>query len=144
MPRIFGLNPLAVLVAGIVFFITGGIWYGALFSDLWVGLWGFTEEEIAAAEAGTGPAMAMGFALSIIFAGVLSFTLKALKADGMMSAIKWSVFLWAGFVVTTMAYNVIYALQPLLLLVLDAAHNLIGFVVMAAVLTVMDKIAVKD
>ncbi len=144
MPRILGLNPLAVLVAGIALFFTGFIFYGVLFSDLWVGLWGMTEADLEAAEAATGPAMAAGFVQSLVIAGVLGFALKALKAEGMVSAIKWSVFLWAGFVVTTMAYDTIYALQPIMLLVLDGAHTLTGYVVMSVILTAMDKVAVKN
>jgi hypothetical protein len=144
MPRIFGLNPLAVLVAAIVFYFVGFIVYGLLFSELWVGLWGFTEAELAAAETAAGPSMALGFVLTVVFTGFLGYALKALKADSLTSAIKWSVFLWAGFVVTTLAYDTVYALQPVMLLVLDAAHNLVGFVLMAVVLTAMDKIAVKD
>lgn len=144
MPRIFGLNIVATLVAGIAFWLVGALFYGALFDDLWMGLWGFGPADKARMEAAMGMTLGIGFLLSLVFAGVLGFALKALKADGMMSAIKWAIFLWAGFVVTTMSYDMIYALQPVLLLVLDGAHTLTGFIIMAALLTVLDKVAVKD
>ena len=47
MPRILGLNIIAVIVATLAFYMLGALWYGALFSDLWVGLWGFTEAQLA-------------------------------------------------------------------------------------------------
>jgi len=144
MPRIFGLNIIATIVAGIAFWMVGALFYGALFADLWMGLWGFGPTDEARMEAGMGMTMGVGLLLSVVFAGFLGFTLKALKAEGMMSAIKWAVFLWAGFVVTTMSYDMVYALQPVMLLVLDGAHTLTGFVVMAALLTVLDGVAVKD
>ena len=144
MPRIFGLNPLAVLVAGFALWMVGFVFYGVLFAELWIGLWGFTDAHMVEAEAAAGPAMAAGFVLSIVFAGFLGYALKALKAHGMASAVKWALFLWAGFVVTTMAYDIVYALQPIMLLVLDASHNLVGFIVMALILTALDKVAVKD
>lgn len=144
MPRILGLNLVAVIVATLAFFAVGAVWYGALFSDLWVGLWGFTDAQLANAEASAGPAMAMGFAITLVTTAFLGLALKALKADGLASAVKWAVFLWAGFVVTTMAYDIAYAMQPMMLLVLDSAHTLIGFVVAAAILTAMDGVAVKD
>lgn len=144
MPRIFGLNMIATLVAGLAFWMVGALFYGVLFADLWMGLWGFGPADEARMEASMGMTMGIGFLLSLVFAGVLGFALKALKADGMMSAIKWAIFLWAGFVVTTMSYDMIYALQPVLLLVLDGAHTLTGFIIMAALLTVLDKVAVKD
>ncbi|RKR03235.1 DUF1761 domain-containing protein [Maricaulis maris] len=144
MPRIFGLNIIATLVAGIAFWMVGALFYGVLFAELWLGLWGFTAADEPRMEAAAGLSMGLGFLLSIVFAGVLGFTLKALKADGMVSAIKWAIFLWAGFVITTMSYDILYALQPVMLLVLDGAHTLTGFVVMAVLLTVLDKTAVKD
>ena len=144
MPRIFGLNMIATLVAGLAFWMVGALFYGALFADLWMGLWGFGPADEARMEASMGMTMGIGFLLSLVFAGVLGFALKALKADDMMSAIKWAIFLWAGFVVTTMSYDMIYALQPVLLLVLDGVHTLTGFIIMAALLTVLDKVAVKD
>jgi len=144
MPRIFGLNVIAVLVAAIAFYFIGFVFYGLLFAELWIGLWDFSEAHLEAAESAAGPAMAAGFVLTVIIAGFLGVALKALKAGSMGSAIKWAVFLWAGFAVTTMAYDIVYALQPVLLLVLDSAHMLAGFVAMAVILTAMDGVAVKD
>ena len=144
MPRILGLNIIAVIVATLAFYMLGALWYGALFSDLWVGLWGFTEAQLAAAETSAGPAMALGFLITLATVVFIGLALKALRADGMGPAIKWAVFLWAGFALTTMAYDIAYAMQPVLLLVLDGAHLLIGFVLTAILLTVMDGIAVKD
>lgn len=144
MPRILGLNVIGVVVATLAFYALGAVWYGAVFSDLWVGLWGFTEAELAAAEASAGPSMAFGFLITLVTVVFLALALKALKVEGLASAIKWAVFLWAGFALTTLAYDIAYANQPLMLLVLDGAHLLIGFALAAAILTAMDKVAVKD
>ncbi|WP_291845313.1 DUF1761 domain-containing protein [Maricaulis sp.] len=144
MPRILGLNPLAVLAAGIAFWMVGALFYGMLFADLWMGLWGSTDADIATMEEQMALSMGGGFIQCLLFAGCLGFALKALKADGLTSHIKWAVFLWAGFVLLAQAYGTIYALQPVLLLVLDGTHTLTGFVVMAALLTVLDTVAVKD
>jgi len=144
MPRILGLNIIAVIVATLAFYIIGAIWYGALFADLWSGLWNFTEADRAAAEAAAGPSMALGFVITLTTVVFLGLALKALGATGLAGAIKWAVFLWAGFVLTSMAYDTAYAMQPVMLLVLDGAHTLVGFVAVAAILTAMDGVAVKD
>ena len=47
MPRIFGLNIIAVLVAGIALWFIGALFYGVLFADLWMGLWGFGASDEA-------------------------------------------------------------------------------------------------
>ena len=144
MPRILGLNIIAVVVATLAFHIIGAIWYGALFANLWSGLWNFTEADMAAAEAALGTSMAFGFLITLATVVFLGLALKALGATRLAGAIKWATFLWAGFVLTSMAYDTVYAMQPVMLLVLDGAHTLIGFVAVAAILTAMDGVAVKD
>ncbi|WP_171036265.1 DUF1761 domain-containing protein [Maricaulis alexandrii] len=144
MPRILGLNPLAVLVAGLAFWMVGALWYGALFAELWSGLWGFTEADEARMEASMATSMLGGLVQCLLFAGLLGKALQAVKADGMASAIKWGIFFWAGFVLMTLLYGTLYALQPVMLLILDGSHTFTGFVVMSVILTVMDKVAVKD
>ncbi|MEA1941562.1 MAG: DUF1761 domain-containing protein [Pseudomonadota bacterium] len=144
MPRILGLNIIAVIVATLAFYGLGAVWYGAIFSDLWTGLWNFTDAQMTAAEAAAGPAMALGFVNTLVTVVFLGLALKALNADKMSSAIKWAVFLWAGFAVTTMMYDIAYAMQPVMLLVLDGAHLLIGFVLAAVLLTVMDRVGARS
>ena len=109
MPRILGLNPLAVLVAGLAFWMVGALWYGALFADLWFGLWGFVEADEARMEAVVAPAMTAGLIQCLLFAGFLATALKAVKAEGLTASIKWAVFFWAGFVLLAQAYGAIYA-----------------------------------
>lgn len=144
MPRIFGLNILATLVAGFAFWMVGYLFYGVLFAELWMGLWAFNADDLARMETAMGLSMGLGFLLSFVMAGAVGFSLKALRAEGPVGHIKWAIFLWAGFVVTTMSYDMIYALQPVMLLIVDGAHTLTGFVVMATILSTMDGVAVKD
>ena len=48
------LNYLAVLVAGIVIFLLGGLWYSPiLFAKKWIALQGKTEEQLRAGTAGS-------------------------------------------------------------------------------------------
>jgi hypothetical protein len=144
MPRILGLNIIAVLVAAIGMFFVGFVFYGLLFTSQWVALWGFSEADLAAmAEAGNMP-MIFGFLISLATAFFIGLALKALKANDLMPAVINSVFLWAGFAVTTLAYDIVYAAQPFALLALDGAHLLVGFILAAVILTAMDGVLVKD
>ncbi|MFN3694309.1 MAG: DUF1761 domain-containing protein, partial [Ignavibacterium sp.] len=40
------INYLAVLVCGIISMVIGSLWYGPLFSKLWMKQHGFTEEDL--------------------------------------------------------------------------------------------------
>jgi hypothetical protein len=44
MPKILGLNLLAVIAASIAFFFVGFLWYGVLFSDIWMAAEGISAE----------------------------------------------------------------------------------------------------
>ena len=46
MPRILGLNLVALIVATLAFYAVDAVWYGALFAELWTGLWGFTDAQM--------------------------------------------------------------------------------------------------
>ena len=48
-------NWLAVVVAGLVAFFLGGLWYTALFGKLWVKLVGYSEQQIAEMKAKMSP-----------------------------------------------------------------------------------------
>jgi len=144
MPRIFGLNMIAVLVAAIALYFVGFIFYGLLFAEMWVSLWNFSEEQIAAMETNAGPSMAMGFVISLATAAFMGWAMKALKVEGIVSAAKTGAMLWAGFALTTLAYDTVYAGQSTTLLLIDAFHLLVGFKVAAVVYVLMDGVAVKD
>ncbi|WP_417483190.1 DUF1761 domain-containing protein [Maricaulis sp.] len=144
MPRIFGLNIIAVLVSAIALFFVGFLFYGVLFTDLWVGLHDFTDAQMLAADENMAAGMLHGFLLSLVTAIFIGLALERFGGDGMMSAIKSAVLLWAGFAATTLAYGFVYAMQPFMLFVLDASHLLVGFIVVAIVQTALDGVAVKS
>jgi hypothetical protein len=133
MPRVFGLNLVAVLVSGVSFWLLGYLFYGVLFMEPWRAAWGISEADVAATADGAAIGMAIGFLLSIFTAFMIGFALKFLKADDMMSALKKAGFLWIGFALPTLAYDTIYAMQPLYLLAIDAGHLLVGYLLIAAV-----------
>jgi len=144
MPRIFGLNIIGVLASAIALYFVGFLFYGLFFADLWMGLQGFTEAQMLAADENMALGMVHGFIISLVTAIFIGLALERFGGDGMMSAIKSAVLLWAGFAVTTLAYGFVYAMQPFMLFVLDASHLLVGFVVVAVVQTALDGFGVKS
>jgi len=144
MPRIFGLNIIGVLASAIALYFVGFLFYGLFFADLWMGLQGFTEAQMLAADENMALGMVHGFIISLVTAIFIGLALERFGGDGMMSAIKSAVLLWAGFAVTTLAYGFVYAMQPVMLFVLDASHLLVGFVVVAVVQTALDGFGVKS
>lgn len=102
------INYTAVLVASVVEFAVGAIWYMPLFGNLWGKIHGFakmTKKEQAEARKGMAPLMVTQFVGTIITTFVLAKFITMLPG---YSVYKLAVMAWAGFVVPTQVAAVIF------------------------------------
>lgn len=134
MPKIFGLNLVGVLVAAVAFFMVGWVWYGMLFSEAYMAANGMTE-----ADAGMSPAwMASGFVITLLQVIGIGLVLKWKGASGLVDAAKAAVVIWFFFALPFATYAYIYSVaHDSTLLLIDAGHLLLGWVVSAAVLALI-------
>jgi hypothetical protein len=133
------VNYLAVLVAGIVIFLLGGLWYSPiLFAKKWIALQGRTEEQMRAAAAGSNmPLMYLGaFICSLIIAWSLAVLANHFLPETLISTGEWALrgaklglFCWFGLVATTSFAMAIFSMKPKQLWLIDAAYNLVSFVI---------------
>jgi hypothetical protein len=136
-----GVNYLAILVAAVVGWVIGAGWYMTL-ARPWVDAHGRTVEEFKAqAEAAKGTSAAwlpyvLAFVAEVIMAWVLAGLLAHLGPgqttlwNGIVSAL----FVWLGFVVTTIAVNNMFGMKKNMLTVIDSGHWLAVLVAMGIVL----------
>src|SRR6476661_10892276 len=98
MPHI---NYLAVLVAGVVIFMLGGLWYSpVLFAKKWMALQGRSSEDMS----GGGNMAAMYvqvFICGLLTAWALAILIQFLPAPDMMHAVKLALLCWLGFAAAT-------------------------------------------
>ena len=136
-----GVNYLAILVAALAGWVIGAAWYMSL-SKQWVAAQGKTVEEFKAqADAAKGTSQAwMPYLLAFIAELIMAWVLAGLLAhlgpgettvwNGIVSAL----FVWVGFVVTTLAVNNMFSMRKPMLTVIDSGHWLAVLVVMGFVL----------
>ena len=121
---------LAVLLAGVVFFAIGGVWYGPMFADRWQRASGVTEEIARASN------------LPLVF--LSTFVLELIAALGTALVIGEDASLVNGLL-TGLLLNLLLVLPVLGVLSvferkswdlwwLNAGYNLIGFMAMGAVI----------
>jgi hypothetical protein len=134
-----GINYLAILIAAVVGWLAGAVWYGAL-GERWVAAQGKTMAEFKARQAeikGT-PAASLPFALAfvadLVMAWVLAGMVGHLGAVTIRSAVISALFAWVGFVVTTIVVNYSFGGRSYALAAIDAGHWLIVLVLMGAVI----------
>jgi hypothetical protein len=118
-----GVDYFAVVLAAILSFMFGWLWYGVLFPKSWMAAVGKTEEEIK----GDGPSPApfiIAFLAQLVMAWVLAGVIGHLGpgnvtfSNGIVSA----ALVWFGFVATTLAVNHAFQGAKLALTLIDGGH----------------------
>ena len=136
------VNWLAVLVAGIVIFMLGGLWYSpVLFAKRWIALQNKTEEQMRAEAAGANmPLMyASAFLTGLIIAWAMAMVFAHIADDMPMNAAHGALFgalLWLGFAATTSYATALFSGKPRQLWFIDSAYNLVSFVLAGIILAV--------
>jgi hypothetical protein len=122
-------NLLAILVAALLGFAIGGVWYGPLFGNAWMSASGMTAERARAAN----PFKIYGltFVLNLVAAGSLAMFIGA--GD-------WRFGLFAGFMTGTtfvavaLAITYLFEDRPLRLWLINAGYQVLLFTAMGALL----------
>jgi Protein of unknown function (DUF1761) len=136
------VNWLAILVAGIVIFMLGGLWYSpVLFAKRWIALQNKTEEQMRAeAAAANMPLMyASAFLTGLIIAWAMAMVFAHIADDMPMNAAHGALFgalLWLGFAATTSYATALFSGRPRQLWFIDSAYNLVSFVLAGIILAV--------
>ncbi len=160
--RVAGVNLVAWLAAAIAMYFVGFIFYGLLFEEIWSqqtlenhGLVALGEGADLTGDAlmaemqripgamDMGPAMGLGFVISLITALGLAMVLRLAKPSSLMSALRVGMIAWIGFAATTLAYNVVYSSESRIIFGIDLAHLLLAYLVGAAVIFLIDGKAVR-
>ncbi|PIT86377.1 MAG: hypothetical protein COU33_03475 [Candidatus Magasanikbacteria bacterium CG10_big_fil_rev_8_21_14_0_10_43_6] len=139
------LNYLAVLVAGLVAFCIGFIWYApAVFGKQWMTLSGMTKEKMEQAKKdGMAKQMVAGLVSMLVMAYVMSFFIigwhdsaVALNPDITSTSIgvQTAFWMWLGVVATILLGSVLWEKKPLKLYAINTLHWLVVMLAMGAIL----------
>lgn len=125
------VNNWAVLVSAVSAMVLGTVWY-RVFATPWMALArpGETNQEMSGA--GIGYLIAAG--ASLLTAYVLAHVVGYVEAVEVFDGAVTGVWMWLGFVGTTMASNYVFSGKPLKLYLIDAPYFLVQLVIMGAIL----------
>lgn len=134
MPKIFGTSWLAVIIATVVFYLIGFLWYGFLFPDIWLAASGMTEAEAMARNEEMGAMMFVwGLLISLGQAVGVLMVIHLAGAKRVTAALKWTFWLVVTIVMPILAYASLYSGYSLNGYLVDASHLLVGYLAMAAI-----------
>ena len=139
------INWLAVLVAAIVIFALGGLWYSpVLFMKKWIALQNRTEEQMRAeAAAANMPLLYISaFVTSLLIALVMAHLLGHLAAavdpnlrqPSVAHGAMFGLACWLGFAAPTSYATAIFSGKPKQLWLIDSTYNLVSFMLAGAII----------
>jgi len=126
------MSLIAVLVAGIAYFVLGIIWYSeAVFGKQWMKMTGVKEMKPTLVK------LVAGLVISVIPAYVLAGLIGMMGTVTLMSGLLAGLLAWLGFVGTLSLAPVLWEKKPLNLYLLNNAYNLVSFLLMGAIIALM-------
>jgi hypothetical protein len=125
------INWLAVLVAAVVTFVLGGVWYGPLFGRIWRTAEGQAEPQPGRQK---HPAVVYGlsFVLMLIAAAVLAIALG--PDPNVPRSVAVGLVVGVGWVATSFGVNYLFAGRRLALFAVDAGYNVVLFALMGLII----------
>jgi hypothetical protein len=130
------INYPAVLVAAILHWILGAVWYG-LFSSKFLELVAWTPAQIAAIESQNhAKEYVLAFLSSLVLAYVMAHFVQYTKATTLAGGLQTAFWLWLGFVVTTQLASVIFEGRKAGLYLLNIGYQLVACLAAGALLAV--------
>lgn len=128
------LNWLAVILAGLAYFVLGALWYSnLLFGKQYRAALGVTE---GTATPPAGPLIVnlIGWLVAALAMGLIA---GSIGADGVADGAVLGIVVWLGFVFTNQVVNDVYQGNKTDLAKINGPYNLLGFVAMGVILAVM-------
>jgi hypothetical protein len=135
-----GLNYLAIVIAAIVAWLAGAVWYMSL-GKIWTEAQGLTPEAVH--EARSRPGAYLPFIYCFVAELVMAWVLAGLMAHlgagqvTLLNGIVSGAFCWLGFVITTIVVGNTFTMRDLRLIWIDGGHWLIVLVLMGAIIGLM-------
>jgi ABC-type sulfate transport system permease subunit len=130
------MNWLAILIATVAGFVFGAAYYMSL-SKPWLAAIGKTKEQIAAEGKGSPLPFMISIVALAVMAVVLAGTVGHLGQVNLKGGVITALFMWLGFVITTMAVNNAFGQRKASLTIIDGIHWLGVLVIQGAIIGAM-------
>jgi len=131
------INYPAVLVAAIVHFIIGGLWYGLIFGNKFIELIAWTPAQLQQIQSQSHvKEYVFAFLSSLVLVYILAHFVQYTRAKGVADGMQTAFWLWLGFVATTQLATVIFEQRRLGLYLLNVGYQLVAGLICGAILAV--------
>jgi hypothetical protein len=128
----------AVIVATLVHFLLGGVWYSPLlFGNKFVQLVNWSPQKIQQMQSeGHAKELMIAFVMSLILVYILAHFVQYTKATNVAGGIQTAFWLWLGFIVTTHVPTVLFEGRSFGLFLINVAYQFVGCALAGVILSV--------
>lgn len=128
----FDMNLWAVLLAAVVYFLLGALWYSLFFGKMWQRLIEMPPEE----RNKPAPAMIFTFLVRLLSVYVLAHFLHYTQATTWLGGMETAFWIWLGFIVVTAADEIFFANKSIRLFLINTGYHLVGLLLAGIILTI--------
>jgi Protein of unknown function (DUF1761) len=129
------MNWLAILCAGVAFWVLGFVWYTLLFGKMWAAeLAKYRGEQAAPSGGGMAGKMIATFLANVVTAVGVAYLLNRAGVTDLTHALKLAAYVAIGFPIMTLTVSKVWEGKPMTVWMIDASYYFIGCVMMAAIL----------
>lgn len=124
------INWLSVIVAAVVSFVIGGIWYGPLFGRAWMAGFNLSEDDLKKRS------IPMTFGIALLLALITALNLEMFlgpQAD-LMTGLMAGLLSGIGFVATLLGILYVFEMQTLKIYLINAGYCVVTLAVMGVIL----------
>ena len=133
------VNWIAVIVAAVVHFVLGAVWF-TLLSEQWLAGIGKTKEDLMAHQGSTAYTYIVAFICNIVIARVLAQVIIATSANpDVVHGLRVAFYAWGGFVATTFLTAYVFELRSVEIWLINAGYPMVGMLLMGAILGAWQK-----
>ena len=125
------INWLAVLIAAVVTFVLGGVWYGPLFGRIWRAAEGQAEPQPGHRK---HPALVYGLSFVLMLVAAAAMAVAVEPDPTVARAVGVGLVIGVGWVATSFGVNYLFAGRRLALFAVDAGYNVALFAAMGLVI----------
>lgn len=138
------INYLSVVIAAIVMFGLGWLWYAVLFNRQWTQAMGWTPEKMKEMMAAPGAKSMMmrsygiqalgALLMAYVLAHALVFSATYLNVSGISAGLQAGFWNWIGFIAPVTIGSVLWDGKPWKLWFINAGYYLVGLLIMGVIL----------
>jgi hypothetical protein len=132
-----GINLWAVLACGVASMMLGFLWYGPLFSRVWVKEMGWDSNDTQRMEQmkkSASTAYPQAFIGALLLAYVFAHVLLVFQSDSVGMAMQGAFWMWLGFIVPVKYSDKLWGGKSFTLFFIDTGYYLVQLLLFAAIL----------